>query len=309
MSHSPQSCPQAAPGGSPRASSPGPGAAPEQAPRPLGLAFTKMHGNGNDFVLLDDRAGTLELTPDRLRRLSDRRLGVGCDQILVARRPRGDAALAMAIFNADGSAAGQCGNGLRCFAVYARDQAMVSAGRFTVETPGGLVDVELLPGGDVRAAMGRPRLEPAEIPMTPRPRAASYDLEVAGETVSVGAVSMGNPHAVLWVDDLDAAPVTRLGPSIQALPDFPEGVNVGFAQVLSRRQIRLRVFERGVGETLACGSGACAAVVVGRLQQRLEPRVRVSLPGGDLDIAWPGEDAEVVMTGPTARAFTGETTI
>lgn len=273
----------------------------------MSLKFTKMHGNGNDFVLLDDRAGTLGLTPERLRRLADRRTGVGCDQVLVVSTPHdARAAIAMRIFNADGREAQQCGNGLRCFAVHVRERGMVQAERFSVETPGGLMAVTLLAGGRVRASMGEPRFGPDAIPIRAASRALSYRLIVNGEALDVGAVSMGNPHAVLRVADVQDAPVARLGPAIQALADFPDGVNVGFMQVLSPRHVRLRVFERGVGETLACGSGACAAVVIGRQLGELGASVRVSLPGGDLDIEWQGEGHEVVMEGPTATVFDGE---
>lgn len=275
--------------------------------RAMSLRFTKMHGNGNDFVLLDDRDGALDLSPERLRQIADRRLGVGCDQVLVAIRARhAQAAIAMRIFNADGREAQQCGNGLRCFAVHARERGMVDGDRFAVETPGGLMRVHLLGAGRVCASMGEPQLEPHTIPLRAQRRALSYRLLPGGEAVDAGAVSMGNPHAVLRVADVDAAPVARLGPSIQALADFPEGVNVGFMQVVAPDHIRLRVFERGVGETLACGSGACAAVVVGQVQGALGACVRVSLPGGDLHIEWAGEGHEVLMEGPTATVFDGE---
>jgi len=271
------------------------------------IPITKMHGNGNDFVLLDNRDGSLELTAERVRALADRRFGVGCDQLLVAQSPRNETApVAMGIFNTDGSSAEQCGNGLRCFAVYARDRGMAHGSEFPVETPCGLVTVQLMDGGRVRACMGVPRLEPARIPLQAPARAATYELIVNGEMLRVGAVSMGNPHAVLLVEDVDAAPVTRLGPAVQAMSAFPEGVNVGFMQVLNRNGVRLRVFERGVGETLACGSGACAAVVTGRIQGLLDEWVDVSLPGGDLRIGWAGEGREVSMEGPTALVFTGE---
>jgi len=274
------------------------------------VPFTKMHGNGNDFVLLDDRAATLGLTAGHVRRLADRHRGVGCDQVLVAAAPvDGRAPVTMRIYNADGSAAGQCGNGLRCFAVYAHRRGMVRGREFDVATPGGVARLALLGAGQVRAVLGVPGLEPEEIPMQAASRAARYPLQVAGERLQVGAVSLGNPHAVLTVADVDAAPVTRLGPAVQALAVFPQGVNVGFMQVLTPEHVRLRVFERGVGETLACGSGACAAAVCGRVQELLGERVRVSLPGGEVMIEWPGEGHAVVMTGPTAWAYEGEMTL
>jgi len=271
------------------------------------VPFTKMHGNGNDFVLLDDRDGSLPLDAPRLRALADRRLGVGCDQVLVARAPGdGAAPVAMAVYNADGGPARQCGNGLRCFAVYAHEAGMVRGERFAIATPSGVSQAQLLPHGRVRAGMGVPGLDPEQVPMLAAARAPVYRLALDGEVVEAGAVSMGNPHAVLLVDDVDRVPVARLGPAVQALAQFPQGVNVGFMQVLDRGRIRLRVFERGAGETLACGSGACAAVVSGAVRGLLDREVVVSLPGGDLDVAWQGEGHEVVMEGPTAMVFRGE---
>lgn len=273
------------------------------------IPFTKMHGNGNDFVLLDNRDRSLPLDPQRVRALAHRRFGIGCDQLLVAEPPRnGRAPVAMRIFNADGGEAGQCGNGLRCFARFVRNLGVVTADSMAVETPGGEVSVTLLEGGRVRASVGVPRLEPGDVPMAVSRRQTLYELDLGleSETLRVCALSVGNPHAVVQVAEADAAPVARLGPAIQALPVFPEGVNVGFMEVQDRGRIRLRVYERGVGETLACGSGACAAVVAGRLQGLLDERVTVVLPGGDLTVDWPGEGEEVVMEGPTAVAFTGE---
>jgi diaminopimelate epimerase len=269
------------------------------------IPFTKMHGIGNDFVMLDNRAGELNLSPQVIQQLADRRFGVGCDQVLVAAAPESAGAdVTMQIFNADGSRAGQCGNGLRCFAIYMRDKGAITRDDTHIDTPGGVVHAQILDANYVRASMGEPpQLEPAQIPLVGHTRAIDYPIDVDGERLSMGAVSMGNPHAVLTVVDVDRAPVERLGPAIQALADFPQGVNVGFMQVLARDHVRLRVFERGVGETLACGSGACAAVVVGQLQGMLDSRVRVGLRGGELDIEWGGPGHPVIMTGPTALVF------
>jgi len=215
----------------------------------------------------------------------------------------------MRIFNADGTEAGQCGNGVRCFALFARRRGLVRDGSFTVDTSGGAVRVEVesegASGGRVSVDMGRPRLEPREIPFVAEARAPSYALSVGPETIRISAVSVGNPHAVLVVDDVAAAPVGRLGPRVQALGAFPQGVNVGFMQVLDPHRIRLRVYERGVGETLACGTGACAAVVAGRIRGLLEAEVEVELRGGRLEIGWTGEGESVRMTGPATEVFEG----
>ena len=270
------------------------------------IAFTKMHGNGNDFVLIDATNGPHELSRQVLRRIADRHVGVGCDQVLVA-RPSAEphAALAMQIFNTDGSQAEQCGNGLRCFAVFAVGRGLANGPEFRVETRAGIVAVQLLGDGHVRTNMGVPKLAPEQIPINAAggPR---YALVVDHEVVQLTAVSMGNPHAVISVDDIDTAPVAQLAPRIQAHPAFARGVNVGFMQVVDRSHVRLRVYERGVGETLACGTGACASVVAGILQGELEPSTSVRLPGGELEIAWQGPDTPVHMTGPTAHVFEGE---
>ena len=275
------------------------------------IPFTKMHGIGNDFVLIDNRSGDLKLSSDVVRRLADRRFGIGCDQVLVAAQPRTAAAdVAMQIYNTDGSHAGQCGNGLRCFAVFMRDAGAITGGEAHIETPGGVVRTQIMESGIVRASMGDPpELDPERVPILGHVQAAEYTLMIEGAPVVLGAVSMGNPHAVVNVGNVDSAPVTTLGPAIQASGVFPEGVNVGFMQVLSPQQIRLRVFERGVGETLACGSGACAAVVVGQIQGKLGRRVQVHLPGGALDIEWQGPGSAVIMSGPTAFVFKAEVQI
>ena len=270
------------------------------------LRFSKMHGIGNDFVVADATRSPL---PDagQIRRLADRREGVGCDQVLMAVPPTDSGHdLGVVIFNADGSRAEQCGNGMRCMAVFARERGLVASDEMRFETPGGCVVAKVEGGGSVRVRMGAPRLEPDEIPIAASCRAATYRLDIGGEEVRFVAVSMGNPHAVVRVPDVAAAPVVRLGAALQSHPFFPEGVNVGFAEPLARDRLRLRVFERGVGETRACGSGACAAVVAGRLSGELDAGARVDLPGGTLEVQWDGEGEAVWMTGPTAWVFDSE---
>ena len=270
------------------------------------LQFSKMHGIGNDFVVADATRSPLP-TAGQIRLLADRKLGVGCDQVLMAVRPA-DAGrdLGVVIFNADGSRAGQCGNGMRCLAVFARERGLVASDEVTIETPGGCVLAVIEGGGSVSVCMGVPRLEPEAIPIASPRRTASYVLDAGGEEVRFAAVSMGNPHAVVRVPDVASAPVARLGAALQAHSFFPEGVNVGFAQHVTREHLRLRVFERGVGETRACGSGACAAVVAGRLSGDLDAGARVELPGGVLGIRWSGEGEPVWMRGPAARVFDAE---
>ena len=270
------------------------------------LRFSKMHGIGNDFVVVDATRSPLP-SAARIRRLADRRTGVGCDQVLMAVRP-GDAGcdLGVVIFNADGSRAGQCGNGMRCMAVFARERGLVASDEIAFETPGGAVLATIEDGGAVSVRMGVPRFDPEAIPIASPDRAAGYRLDLDGEEVRFAAVSMGNPHAVVRVPDVECAPVIRFGRALQAHPFFPESVNVGFAQLVSRDRLRLRVFERGVGETRACGSGACVAVVAGRLSGDLDASVRVELPGGTLRIEWEGEGEPVWMTGPTAWVFDAE---
>ena len=270
------------------------------------LMFSKMHGLGNDFVVIDAINQRVNLTPAQVRRLADRRYGVGCDQVLlVEHAQRSDCEFRYRIFNADGGEVGQCGNGARCFARFVRQQGLSASNRIAVETGGGRLVLQVHDDGAVTVDMGTPRLEPADIPFDAASRAARYTLDVAGETLEIGAVSMGNPHAVVAVDDVDTAPVERLGALIESHPRFPQRVNAGFMQVIDRTRIRLRVFERGAGETLACGSGACAAVVVGRVQDSLDTEVLVQLRGGDLVVSWAGEGSAVMMTGPATFVFEG----
>ena len=268
--------------------------------------FTKMHGLGNDFVVFDATRAPVELDPRQIRHLADRRFGVGCDQVLLiepARDP--DTDFYYRIYNADGSEVEQCGNGARCFARYVRDHGLSDKDRIPVGTARGPIELTMLEDGQVRVNMGPPALDPASLPFDAPARADSYPLEVNGERLEIGAVSMGNPHAVLRVDSVADAPVETLGPAIESHPAFPQRVNVGFMAVRAPDEIDLRVYERGAGETLACGTGACAAVVSGRLRGLLEERVRVHLRGGDLVISWAGNDEPVWMTGPATEVFEG----
>lgn len=271
----------------------------------MALRFSKMHGIGNDFVVLDRRADPGPLDPAMVRAIADRHTGVGFDQLLVLEPPRGAGSVASyRIYNGDGSEARQCGNGLRCIAAWLHRERPMS-GLVRLDGPAGPVACEVLADGQVRADMGVPRFDPAAVPFVADARADAYPIEVAGETLSIGIASMGNPHAVLEVADVDAAPVARLGPALERHPRFPDRANVGFAQVVDRHAIRLRVFERGAGETRACGSGACAAAAVLIARGRVASPVAVTLPGGTLRIAWAGGEAPLWMAGPAAFVFEG----
>lgn len=272
------------------------------------LRFSKMHGAGNDFVVLDLRDGTPEPTPALAARLADRHTGVGCDQILTIEAPRAEGSVASyRIWNADGSQSEQCGNGARCVAAWLVRDGAAGGDNFTIDSPLATHSIERLADDQYAVAMGVPRFEPQQIPLLGFARARDeYLLPLQGDTVRFGAVSMGNPHAVIEVGLVDAAPVERLGPLLQQHATFPQSVNVGFVQVLDPTHARLRVYERGVGETLACGSGACAAAVVMMQRGRLERDATLSLPGGTLRLRWPADDAQVVMSGPAAFVFEGE---
>jgi len=270
------------------------------------LKFTKMHGAGNDFVVIDLISQRYTLRPRDVRKLADRRLGVGCDQVLVVEAPQNPQVdFRYRIYNADGAEVEQCGNGARCFARFVRDKKLTSKRVITVETAAGIIELRVRNRQDVEVNMGAPVFAPEAIPFAADARAPSYPLLVDGRELTIGAVSMGNPHAVLRVDDVDTADVARLGPLIESHPDFPQRVNAGFMQLLSDSAIKLRVFERGVGETLACGTGACAAAVYGMSRGWLRDSVTVDLPGGKLSISWAGEGQPVIMTGPTAVVFEG----
>ena len=271
------------------------------------LKFTKMHGLGNDFVVLEALARPLALTPNQLRRIADRHFGVGCDQILQVEPPRQpDTDFYYRIFNADGGEVEQCGNGARCFVCYVRDHGLTAKRELRVGTRGGVIVPRLEDDGQVTVDMGVPEFEPSRIPFDAAARAVSYELDVDGRRLDVCALSMGNPHAVQIVADIERAPVAREGPLIERHPRFPQRVNAGYMQVVSRRRILLRVYERGAGETLACGTGACAAVVAGILRGLLDHQVTVATRGGDLGISWAGESKPVMMTGPAVTVFEGE---
>jgi diaminopimelate epimerase len=270
------------------------------------LKFTKMHGLGNDFVVFDAISQELRLHPEQLRFIADRHFGIGCDQILLVERATlADADFRYRIFNADGGEVQQCGNGARCFVRFVHEHGLTDKAEIRVETASGIIVPRLEPNGSVTVDMGVPRFEPAEIPFIAQSRALTYALEVAGGSVEISAVSMGNPHAVQLVADVETAPVAQQGPLIERHPRFPERVNAGFMQLVDRSHIKLRVFERGTGETLACGTGACAAVVAGVARGLLDTEVTVTTRGGDLHIRWNGEGQPVWMTGPATTVFEG----
>lgn len=274
------------------------------------LRFTKMHGLGNDFVVIDLVTQHCQLKPHHIRRLADRHLGVGCDQVLLIEPPQSpDVDFRYRIFNSDGSEVDQCGNGARCFARYVRDKKMIGKNVIDVETRSGRMRLHLQRNKLVTVEMGVPIFEPADIPLQADSIADCYDIEADGAVYSGGAVSMGNPHFVMTVDDVKTAPVATVGPLLESHPRFPERANIGFMQVLNREEIRLRVYERGAGETLACGSGACAAVVVGIRQGLLDRRVRCHLKHGYLNIEWQGDSHPVKMTGPATSVYEGEITL
>ena len=271
------------------------------------IEFTKMQGLGNDFVVFDaPKTAAASLDPGKLRALADRHLGVGFDQALMLEAPRDPAHRASyRIFNSDGGEVEQCGNGARCIAALLYARAPELGREISMESAGGTVHARVRQDGLISVDMGAPDFDPRSLPMDAPAEASSYSLDLEGERVDYGAVSMGNPHAVLKVADVKNAPVEHLGPRIESHRRFPRRTNVGFMQVVDRRHIGLRVFERGVGETLACGTGACAAAAVGRKQGLLEADVRVDLPGGTAHVSWYGPGDHVWLTGPAATVFTG----
>ena len=269
-----------------------------------------MHGLGNDFVVFDATVTPLPLTPMQLRSLADRHFGVGCDQILLVEKPRtADTDFYYRIFNADGGEVEQCGNGARCFVSFVHDKKLTNKTRIRVGTLSGVIEPQLEADGQVTVDMGEPVFAPARIPFEAVEQALTYDLAVNKKFLKINCLSMGNPHAVQMVADVESAPVASDGPLIEAHPRFPKRVNAGFMQIVDRGHIRLRVYERGAGETLACGTGACAAVVAGVQRGLLDARVRVTTRGGDLVIAWAGAGHPVLMTGPAVTVFEGEITL
>jgi diaminopimelate epimerase len=272
------------------------------------LRFSKMQGLGNDFVVIDGVRQRVALTPAQVRQLADRRFGVGCDQVLVVEPPpREGVDFRYRIFNADGGEVEQCGNGARCFVKFVRDQGLTNRREIRVDTAGGLIVPRLQDDGEVAVDMGVPRFAPAQIPFLGADDGALVrQLDVDGAAIEVTVVSMGNPHAVQLVADVDRAPVATQGPRLERDARFPQGVNAGYMEVRDRANIRLRVWERGAGETLACGTGACAAVVAGVMRGLLDPLVRVETRGGVLTVAWAGPGTPVTMTGPATTVFDGE---
>ena len=270
------------------------------------INFTKMHGAGNDFVVIDGINQSIALSTSQIQHIADRHFGVGCDQLLLVEHPQNpEADFRYRIFNADGGEVEQCGNGARCFVRFVIDKGLTSKTEITVETRSGLIKPRMETDGRVTVNMGAPRFTPADIPFDAPDRMPTYQLDVDGKVVTISALSMGNPHAVQVVENVDTAPVLQQGPLIERHLRFPQRVNAGYMQVLDRAHIKLRVFERGAGETLACGTGACAAVVAGIQRGLLDSRVDVETRGGILTIKWQGDDTPVMMTGPAETVFEG----
>ncbi|MBB4818098.1 diaminopimelate epimerase [Pseudomonas alcaligenes] len=271
------------------------------------LRFTKMHGLGNDFMVLDLVSQHAHIQPKHAKQWGDRNTGIGFDQLLIVEAPTNpDVDFRYRIFNSDGSEVEQCGNGARCFARFVLDKRLTVKKQIRVETKSGIIELDVRADGQVRVDMGPPRLAPQQIPFVAEGEALNYSVEVEGREVELAALSMGNPHAVLRVEDIDKAPVHELGPKIEHHSRFPQRVNVGFLQVIDRNQARLRVWERGAGETQACGTGACAAAVAAIRQGWMDSPVQLELPGGKLSIEWAGPDQSVMMTGPAVRVYEGQ---
>jgi diaminopimelate epimerase len=271
------------------------------------VKFSKMHGLGNDFMVVDSISQHVHIRSEQVKKLSDRHFGVGFDQLLLVEPPgRPDVDFRYRIFNADGSEVEQCGNGARCFARFVLTNKLTQKEVIRVETAKGIIELRVAEEGGIIVDMGAPILQPAQIPFVAEAQDSLYEVDVDGVAYKISAVSMGNPHAVLLVEDVKSAPVETLGPLLERHPRFPEKANIGFMEVVHRKFIRLRVFERGTGETLACGTGACAAVVAGRLRGLLDSKVEVKLPGGNLKIEWEGEGHSVMMEGPAATVFEGQ---
>ena len=268
--------------------------------------FTKMHGLGNDFVLIDCVNQSVQLSLEQLRYLANRRLGIGCDQILLIEKTESDADFRYRIFNSDGSEVEQCGNGARCLVRYVYDKGMTQKKEISVETLGGIIFPKLKINGEVTVNMGTPKFEPKEIPFVADKRMLTYLLEVNEKQIEFSILSMGNPHAVQVVEDINQSPVLAEGSLIESHSRFPKHVNAGYMQIVNREHINLRVYERGAGETLSCGTGACAAVVAGITRGLLDSKVTVRTTGGNLSIYWEGGNNPVWMTGPAISVFDGE---
>lgn len=271
------------------------------------LRFAKMHGLGNDFMVVDLITQRVHLSPEQIRCLGDRNTGVGFDQLLLIETPQSpDVDFRYRIFNADGAEVEHCGNGARCFAKFVHDQRLTGKREIAVQTNNGRIVLKMLKDQWVEVDMGEPILQPDQVPFDAPAQATSYSLEQDGTTYTVGVVSMGNPHAVLVVPDVDTAPVVELGTKLEQHPRFANKANIGFMQIIDRNNIRLRVFERGVGETKACGTGACAAVVAGQQQGLLGEKVTAHLTGGDLTIHWQGPGQNLTMIGPATHVYEGQ---
>lgn len=274
------------------------------------VQFSKMHGLGNDFMVIDNVTQNVFFSKDKIQQLANRNFGIGFDQLLMVEPPYDpEQDFHYRIFNADGSEVEQCGNGARCFARFVKQKGLINRNKIIVSTKAGKMVLYLEKDGQVTVNMGKPEFTPANIPLKANKQENTYILRVADKTLFYGAVSMGNPHCVIAVDDVDTAPVHEIGPLVERHERFPEGVNVGFMQIVNESHIRLRVFERGSGETLACGSGACAAVAIGQIQGKLGTDVRVDLPGGSLRIRWPGPESVLKMTGPADHVYDGHLNI
>jgi diaminopimelate epimerase len=272
------------------------------------IRFTKMHGLGNDFVVIDAINQKVDLSATQVQRLADRRFGVGCDQVLLIEVPmQPDVDFRYRIYNADGSEVENCGNGARCFARFVRDRKLTGKSNIVVETCNGILRLSVNSDESVTVNMGVPILEPTQIPFNAQQQNSVYSLGLDERQLEISAISMGNPHAVCVVENTQTLDMEHLGPQVESHLDFPQRVNAGFMQVLTRSEVNLRVYERGAGETLACGTGACAALVAGRLRNLLDSCVTVNLPGGSLNIEWAGEGQPVLMTGPAESVFHGQT--
>lgn len=274
------------------------------------IQFSKMHGLGNDFMVVDNVTQNVFFSKEKIQQLADRNFGIGFDQLLLVEPPYDpDQDFYYRIFNADGSEVSQCGNGARCFARFVKQKGLTNRNKVVVSTKSGKMVLYYEKDGQVTVNMGKPEFDPAKVPLKANKQENFYIIRDNEQTLFCGAVSMGNPHCVMEVEDVDTAPVHDIGPRLERHERFPEGVNVGFMQIISDSHIKLRVFERGAGETLACGSGACAAVAIGQIQGKLGKDVRADLPGGSLRIRWPGGDAPLKMTGPAEHIYDGQLTL
>ncbi|MDH5480299.1 MAG: diaminopimelate epimerase [Nitrosomonas sp.] len=270
------------------------------------LKFTKMHGLGNDFIVINGITQKVTLDREQLRFLADRHFGIGCDQILMVEKATGNADFRYRIFNANGGEVEQCGNGARCFVQYVHDYGLTKKNEIRIETLSGVITPKLETNGEVTVNMGIPKFKPAEVPFIAPEQASIYHLDIPNNQAKISVLSIGNPHAVRIIEDIEQAPVASEGALIEAHPSFPNRVNVGYMQILHRNHIKLRVYERGTGETLSCGTGACAAVVAGINLGLLDSEVTVSTRGGDLTIKWSGQNTPILMTGPAISVFEGE---